>query len=681
MTVTVTGECPPDDDDEASIVAFGLDAATHRAVRRAARAYGTTASVFLRAAVAILLRRLGADTALPGGHPAQCGLDLSGDPTTRDVLARARAADRDGRLGAEARTPFSLRRLLRLIGTGETPGPADRLKQVLVPMIVAPDLPISDIDVRTDAECRRRRRTDPHPVPPGVGRGPVPLSTAQRAVWAAGRTHVRPEADNAWWTVRLRGALDADALRAAARDVVGLHEPLRTRYPEHGGEPAQEILDADAVGDPLDVVDAAGGDVQDLLAEAVRRPFDLRREPPFRMVLFTAAPDSHVLLLLFHRIAVDPASQGPLLWDLQAAYGARRSGTAPAWPPLPVRYADVAARRHARLGAADDPRSRCARQRAYWAQALADLPQAVTPAAGPATTGGAPSPAAAFPAADSEGSGTVRAEIPAALAQSMAAFAREHGTTTATVFRSAVAVLLHRSGAGTDVPLGTLVSDRAEEEGLHDAVGTFLTPLVLRADLSGSPCFSDVVRRVSATGRAAREHADLPLDQVADAAARAPGPVPGRPPLFGTMASHTTRAERPRRLFGLDTAIGADGYAAPRCEWEFDAVEAPEEERTALTLRYAADRIDHATAESIVARLLRLLARAIAHPRRPIGDLETAPGEEDRERGRSAVILVLPDRSGAATGRVPPRHARFGRVPRDAVAAHSGPPHPIWRLT
>ncbi|MGR6999679.1 condensation domain-containing protein, partial [Yinghuangia aomiensis] len=42
-----------------------------------------------------------------------------------------------------------------------------------------------------------------------------------------------------------------------------------------------------------------------LIGEAVRRPFDLAADPPLRVSVFTVAPDEHVLLSVFHHIAVD----------------------------------------------------------------------------------------------------------------------------------------------------------------------------------------------------------------------------------------------------------------------------------------------------------------------------------------------------------------------------------------
>ncbi|MFC7745096.1 condensation domain-containing protein [Nocardiopsis composta] len=184
---------------------------------------------------------------------------------------------------------------------------------------------------------------------PGAARewdGPLPLSGGQRGMWAASRLHGAGAVYNVPWVLRCRGRVDADALRAALRDVVGLHEVLRTTFPERQspeqqgsgrqetgglGEPCQRVLPAEQAPDPLEEVDARGRDAEALLAAAAARPFDLAAEPGFRTVLLRTGEDACTLLFLFHHIVIDEWSQEPFLWDLQAAYRARLDGRAPGW--------------------------------------------------------------------------------------------------------------------------------------------------------------------------------------------------------------------------------------------------------------------------------------------------------------------------------------------------------------
>src|SRR5262249_34875131 len=153
--------------------------------------------------------------------------------------------------------------------------------------------------------------------------------------------------------------------RAALSDVVGRHSPLRTVFPVTEGVPHQSVLDHRAVPE-LPVLAVTADRLSDSVREAAAHRFDLATEPPLRAVLFRVAPDEHVLLLLMHHIASDGWSTGPLARDLAVAYTARSSGRAPAWPPLPVDYADFTLWQRDVLGDPGQPDSIAGRQLGFW---------------------------------------------------------------------------------------------------------------------------------------------------------------------------------------------------------------------------------------------------------------------------------------------------------------------------
>ncbi|WP_344224952.1 condensation domain-containing protein, partial [Paractinoplanes ferrugineus] len=292
----------------------------------------------------------------------------------------------------------------------------------------------------------------------------VPLSFAQQRLWF----HYRLEGPDPTYNIpmawRLRGPLDRAALTAAVRDVAERHESLRTVFPDVDGVPYQHVLGADAVR----VTVHDDGD----LAAAAEHAFALDREAPLRVDLFPAGPDEHVLLLLLHHIAGDEWSEEPLRRDLSIAYEARRADRAPSFRPLPVQYADFALWQRAQN--LDD-------QVAGWRAVLAGLPDELElPADRPR------------PAEASHRGEIVDFTVPDRVARELRDLARGTGTSLFMVVQAAVAVLLTRLGAGTDIPLGSPVAGRPDAA-VDDLVGFFVNTLVLRTDTGGDPSFRELL--------------------------------------------------------------------------------------------------------------------------------------------------------------------------------------------
>ena len=280
----------------------------------------------------------------------------------------------------------------------------------------------------------------------------VPLSFAQSRLWFLNQLQGPSPVFNMAVALRLGGTLDADALGAALADVVGRHESLRTLFPAPEGIPRQLVVPAERADFGWDVVDATGWSAARLgeaVGAAARYTFDLATEIPLRARLFRVTDDEHVLVATVHHIAADGWSITPLARDLGVAYASRCAGQAPGWAGLAVQYVDYTLWQRAQFGDLDDSHSPIAAQLAFWEDALAGMPERLQ----------LPTDRPYPPVADHRGA-SVAVDWPAELQQRVRGVAREHNATSFMVIQAALAVLLSKLSASSEVAVGFSIAGR-----------------------------------------------------------------------------------------------------------------------------------------------------------------------------------------------------------------------------
>nr|WP_232266929.1 non-ribosomal peptide synthetase [Streptomyces pactum] len=449
----------------------------------------------------------------------------------------------------------------------------------------------------------------------------LPLSFAQQRLWFLHRLEGPSPTYNMPFTLRLTGELDRTALRAALQDLITRHETLRTTFPEAGSEPYQHILPPGRARLRLDERHVPEEGLAAALDEAARYSFDLRSETPLRAWLLTVDRNDAVLVLLLHHIAGDGWSLRPLAEDLTTAYAARREGRAPEWEPLPVQYADYTLWQRQLLGDEDDPDSVLSRQYAYWAEQLADLPEHVT------VPGDRPRPETF----SYTGDGT-EIRLDAEVHRAVTGLARRTGSTVYMVLQAALAALLTRLGAGTDIPVGGGIAGRTDDK-LSGLVGLFVNTLVFRTDTSGDPEFGELLGRVRETSLAAYAHQDLPFDTLV--ARLNPERSTAHHPLVQVALVLQNNTEARFELPGLQVRQLSAGTGTARYDMLLSVWESFHERGApaglTVAVEYATDLYDRGTVEAFVARWARLLRAVCADPSLRIGAAEIlAAGERHR---------------------------------------------------
>ncbi len=441
----------------------------------------------------------------------------------------------------------------------------------------------------------------------------IPLSPAQQRMWFLNQFDPASAADNIPLALRVTGALDVTALRAAFGDVIERHEALRTVYPAVDGVGSQMILPAAEVIPDLVPRPVREEDLPGWLAGAALTGFDVSARVPLRVELARLGPDEHVIAVVLHHIAADGFSTGPFARDLMTAFLARRNGAVPPWRPLPVQYADYTLWQRGALGDEHEPGSLAATQIDYWRGALAGIPERIDlPADRPR------------PAVASGQGATFAFEIGADLVAGVDELAHAGGASPFMVLHSVFAALLARLSRTDDIVIGSPVAGRGERE-LDDLVGMFVNTLALRTEVDGGAGFRELLRAAKEVDLAAFSHAELPFERLVEVLD--PVRTQAHHPLF-QVAMFFQNLDAPRvELPGLVVeSVESDGAIA-KFDLQLSLLPRANDGMGAV-FTYATDLFDEATIAGFARRLVRLLSAVIADTSRPIGDIDLLDGAE-----------------------------------------------------
>jgi amino acid adenylation domain-containing protein len=159
------------------------------------------------------------------------------------------------------------------------------------------------------------------------GPAEAPLTESQREIWLSDQ--LGPEAScsyNESFSLRLKGALDENALRQAIQDVVNRHEALRATFTEDGERVKvhpQLALDISLLD--LSSLPPAEKDQRyaEIISEEARTPFDLVRGPLLRVKLVRLGARLHAAVFTSHHIVCDGWSTNVILEELSQLYSAK----------------------------------------------------------------------------------------------------------------------------------------------------------------------------------------------------------------------------------------------------------------------------------------------------------------------------------------------------------------------
>ncbi|MFE0605852.1 amino acid adenylation domain-containing protein [Streptomyces sp. NPDC058892] len=401
--------------------------------------------------------------------------------------------------------------------------------------------------------------------------------------------------------MHLTGHVDPARMRAAGQALLERYPNLRSAFVSGAdGDPVQVV--AEHVEVPWKHIDLTGlGEdeqneaVDKALADDRAEQLDPSRPPLFRLALVTCGPQKAKLIITAHHTLFDGWSSPLVIKDLTRLYAGDEE-------PPPVRsYGDF-------LGwlSQQDRDASAAR----WKDELAEFEQPTLLAAGIPEKG--------------EASRLGRVEVPLSIdkGRELARRAAELGVTLNTLLQGAWAVLLTKLTGRHDVVFGAAVNGRpADLVGSDEMVGLFINTLPTRVTCRTDQTVGEVITDLQDRQISLLDHHYYGLADIQRGT--------GLPSLFDTIVVFENY---PIDREGIVEANDSAGFTIdairPFAGSHYPLTLNSSDPYLRLSLDYQTNLFDHAAAEEIAARLVRVLEQVLEDPKKPVGAMEVLSDDE-----------------------------------------------------
>jgi acyl carrier protein len=426
----------------------------------------------------------------------------------------------------------------------------------------------------------------------------LPLSYAQQRLWFLDQLGGTSTEYNMPGGLRLRGALDKEALERAINTIVERHESLRTHFEEVEGEAMQAIepaLRLEVPEEDLRGLEEGGQREREkaALRQEGEQPFDLTRGPVLRVKLLKLGEQEHVLLRTMHHIVSDGWSEGVFNRELMVLYEAYREGRENPLKPLAVQYADFALwqRKWLEGGALDEGLK-------YWKEQLAGIPERLELPLDRSR-----------PAVQTFAADICHVDLPAELTSGLKRVSRENQATLYMTLLAGFAVLMQRYSGQEDIVVGSPIANRQDER-LEEMIGFFVNALVMRVRMKPGMSFRELLVEVRQTALEAYRHQDVPFERLVEELA--PQRSLNKTPVFQVMFALQNAPWGLQEMKGLEIEPTEIARKDLRVRFDLEVHAFEREGRIGLYWLYNRDLFDGWRIEQMAGHYTRLL-EAIGH--------------------------------------------------------------------
>ncbi|MBV4533890.1 non-ribosomal peptide synthase/polyketide synthase [Pseudomonas sp. SWRI107] len=454
------------------------------------------------------------------------------------------------------------------------------------------------------------------PIVPAVEGSATPLSYAQQRQWFLWQLEPEGCAYNIPAALRLRGALDIQALSNSLKWLSQQQASLRTRLDETDGEVHQRF-DEDGVA-VLEFEDCTlplaerDDKVNACLGAELAMPFDLTAGPLWRVRLVRLGDDDHLLLLSLHHLITDGWSMNVLVEQLLGGYSAFANNAKPELVAPCIQYGDYASWQREWMESGERER-----QLAWWTTALGrELPVLELPTDHPR------------PPRQSYRGARLEVALPGKLSEALRQLAQARDVTPFMLLLASFQVLLHRYSGHDDIRVGVPNANRNRLE-TESLIGLFVNTQIMRAQITQGLRFDEFLEQVREMALGAQAHQDLPFEQLVEALQ--PERSLAINPLFQVMYNHQhANADRVgQQLPGLQAeALRLDNRTA-----QLDLALETYDLRDGFSavLIYATDLFEANRIERLASHWLNLLHSIVDNPHGRIDQLPMLDTDERQQ--------------------------------------------------
>ncbi|MGB3637497.1 MAG: amino acid adenylation domain-containing protein [Rivularia sp. (in: cyanobacteria)] len=422
-------------------------------------------------------------------------------------------------------------------------------------------------------------------------------SHLQQANWFLYKLNPTGLSDKISASVRIKSAVDIQAVTNTLQALTQRHSILRSIYYEQNEKIIQEVRETVKIDfETIDASLASDDKLNQQLLQKVKRPFNLESGGVFRACLFSRSVTEHILLFTVHQIAGDSDSLLILLEDFVAIYESLLNGVRPNLPALNTSYEDYIKKE------LDFLWSESGKQAGnYWQNKLGDeLPILELPTN------------LSRPTIRTYNGASIKFGIKPQLSQQIKQFALTQSLKVEEILLTVFKVLLYRYTGVEDILIGLLQRDKPS---FQEVVGNLTNVRVVRDSICPNLKFTEFLSKVSKTLFEIDNYKDYPFALLVK---QIKSSDLSHPPICQAAFSY---AKQEKLLEAKELKL--EHYQLPQLHTDFEisleVIDLPE--FFSAEFKYNTDILEAATVAKIAEHFQNLLAAIVENPQTTVGKL------------------------------------------------------------